>query len=100
VIEYEKRKDWRFQTAHSGLCRAAPAVLWHPAPFAVRRIAGIRDADLAYNGGLFAVVGVIGFIWYLKRGCATCPRNEGRCSPGLACATEENSINDKGKPPR
>ena len=26
-----------------------------------------------------AVVGVIGFAWYLKRGCATCPRNEGRC---------------------
>ena len=25
-----------------------------------------------------AVVGVIGFVWYLKRGCATCPRNEGR----------------------
>jgi hypothetical protein len=51
-------------------------------------------------GGLFAVVGVIGFIWYLKRGCATCPRNEGRCSPGLACATEENTIDNEGKPPR
>lgn len=22
---------------------------------------------------------VVGFVWYLKRGCATCPRNEGRC---------------------
>lgn len=29
-------------------------------------------------GGL-AILGVIGFVWYLKRGCATCPRNEGRC---------------------
>lgn len=29
---------------------------------------------------VLAVVGVVGFIWYLKRGCATCPRNEGRCS--------------------
>ena len=29
-----------------------------------------------------AVVGVIGFVWYLKRGCATCPRNEGRCMIG------------------
>lgn len=30
-------------------------------------------------GAILAVVGVIGFAWYLKRGCATCPRNEG-CS--------------------
>jgi hypothetical protein len=30
-------------------------------------------------GGILAVLGVVGFIWYLKRGCATCPRNEGRC---------------------
>ena len=51
-------------------------------------------------GGLFAVVGVIGFIWYLKRGCATCPRNEGRCSPGLACSTVEDPIDNEGKPPR
>ncbi|MBX9591711.1 MAG: hypothetical protein K2Z25_18185 [Beijerinckiaceae bacterium] len=28
-------------------------------------------------GAILAVVGVIGFAWYLKRGCATCPRNEG-----------------------
>lgn len=30
-------------------------------------------------GGFLAVIGVVGFAWYLKRGCATCPRNEGRC---------------------
>jgi hypothetical protein len=29
--------------------------------------------------GVLAVMGVIGFVWYFKRGCATCPRNEGRC---------------------
>lgn len=29
--------------------------------------------------GALAIIGVVGFIWYLKRGCATCPRNEGRC---------------------
>lgn len=29
-----------------------------------------------------ALLGVIGFIWYLKRGCPTCPRNEGRCIGG------------------
>lgn len=28
--------------------------------------------------GVLAVLGVVGFIWYLKRGCPTCPRNEGR----------------------
>ncbi len=31
-------------------------------------------------GALLAVVGAIGFAWYLKRGCATCPQNEGRCT--------------------
>jgi hypothetical protein len=42
-------------------------------------------------GSVVAVIGVIGFIWYLKRGCATCPRNEGRCSPwsGLRAARRE-----------
>ena len=28
---------------------------------------------------VLAAVGVVGFAWCLKRGCATCPRNEGRC---------------------
>lgn len=32
-------------------------------------------------GGILIVLGVVGFIWYAKRGCATCPRNEGsNCS--------------------
>lgn len=30
-------------------------------------------------GTALAVLGVVSFIWYLKRDCATCPRNEGRC---------------------
>lgn len=30
-------------------------------------------------GAGLAVLGVVGFIWYLKRDCATCPRNKGRC---------------------
>jgi hypothetical protein len=29
-------------------------------------------------GTTLMVLGVVGFIWYLKRGCATCPRHEGR----------------------
>jgi hypothetical protein len=29
-------------------------------------------------GVTLMVLGVVGFIWYLKRGCATCPRKEGR----------------------
>jgi hypothetical protein len=32
-------------------------------------------------GSLLAVLGTAGFIWRLKRGCATYPRNEGRCAP-------------------
>ncbi len=31
-------------------------------------------------GVAIAVMGIVGFAWYVKRGCATCPRNEGRCS--------------------
>ncbi|MGH8066627.1 MAG: hypothetical protein ACRERE_15590 [Candidatus Entotheonellia bacterium] len=29
-------------------------------------------------GTTLMVLGVVGFLWYLKRGCPTCPRNEGR----------------------
>lgn len=36
-------------------------------------------------GGLLAVLGLIGFLWYVRKGCATCPGNprgfrSGRCS--------------------
>jgi hypothetical protein len=31
---------------------------------------------------VLAVAGVVGFVWHLKRGCATCPRDERRCSVG------------------
>ena len=32
-------------------------------------------------GGILAVLGIVGFVWYAKRGCATCPRNEaGTCA--------------------
>lgn len=37
-----------------------------------------------WAAGVLAVVGVIGFGWYLKRGCATCPGNDqGRCAARL-----------------
>jgi hypothetical protein len=51
-------------------------------------------------GGIIAVLGVIGFIWYLKRGCATCPRNEGRCRAGAACGTggADKDRDHEGKP--
>lgn len=34
--------------------------------------------DRPLTGAALAVLGVVGIVWYLKRGCATCPRNEGR----------------------
>lgn len=34
-------------------------------------------------GGILVVLGLVGFAWYAKRGCATCPRNEAG-----ACATQ------------
>ncbi|MBJ7410195.1 MAG: hypothetical protein JHD15_07495 [Phenylobacterium sp.] len=44
-------------------------------------LAGVSIAFLAKSwpilAGTAAVLGVVGFVWYLKRGCATCPRNEG-----------------------
>lgn len=48
-------------------------------------------------GAVLAVLGVVGFIWYLKRGCATCPRNEGRCAPGAACSRNVNAEKDTDK---
>lgn len=47
-------------------------------------------------GGILAVIGVIGFVWYLKRGCATCPRNEGRCRGGSRCPRGETGTDDAG----
>ena len=45
-------------------------------------LSGVSLAFLAplwpVAAGMLAVLGVVGFAWYLKRGCATCPRNEGR----------------------
>ena len=29
-----------------------------------------------FIGIVLVALGVIGFVWYLKRGCTTCPRNE------------------------
>jgi hypothetical protein len=26
-------------------------------------------------GGVLTLLGIVGFIWYIKHGCATCPRN-------------------------
>jgi hypothetical protein len=31
-------------------------------------------------GVAIAVIGIVGFAWYVKRGCVACPRKEGRCS--------------------
>lgn len=28
-------------------------------------------------GGILIALSLVGFIWYARRGCATCPRNEG-----------------------
>lgn len=46
-------------------------------------------------GAILAVVGVIGFAWYLKRGCATCPRNEG-CSVRRETDSAMERSNDQG----
>jgi hypothetical protein len=43
-------------------------------------------------GTALMVLGVVGFIWYLKRGCATCPRNEGRGLPERRRRRDERSI--------
>ncbi len=46
-------------------------------------------------GAILAVVGVIGFAWYLKRSCATCPRNEG-CSVRRETDPAMERSNDQG----
>lgn len=47
---------------------------------------------------VLAAVGVVGFVWYLKRGCPTCPRNEGRCRTG-ACPTSGQAAGSGGAEP-
>lgn len=63
---------WLFAGLHL-LCCGLPLLI----------LSGISMATLwdrwPYLAGVLAAVGVVGFVWYLKRGCATCPRNEGRC---------------------
>ena len=38
-------------------------------------------------GAVLAAIGVVGFVGYWKRGCATCPRNEGRCAANFEQGT-------------
>lgn len=71
---------WLFAVAHL-LCCGLPLLL-----LSGISIATFLKSNAAIAIGL-AVLGVVGFIWYLKRGCATCPRNEGRCIGG-ACKTD------------
>jgi len=35
-------------------------------------------------GALLFALGIIGFVWYLKRGCTACPSSE-----GIACSSKE-----------
>lgn len=32
-------------------------------------------------GVVLAMLGVVGFVWYLRKGCASCPGNPKRCRP-------------------
>ena len=68
----EGRGFWVIAALHL-LCCGVPLLI----------LSGVSLGTLWERGpwlaGVIAVVGVIGFLWYLKRGCATCPRNEGRC---------------------
>lgn len=60
---------WLFAVLHL-FCCGLPLLL----------LSGVSLATLwaqwPWLAGALALVGVIGFAWYLKRGCATCPRNE------------------------
>lgn len=42
-------------------------------------------------GVVVAVIGVIGFMWYLKRGCSTCQSNEGGCNGNCKIREVKNS---------
>ncbi len=75
---------WLFAIAHL-LCCGIPLLL-----LSGISLAAFFKSNATMAIGL-AVLGVVGFVWYLKRGCATCPRNEGRCI-GDSCKTENKSI--------
>ena len=70
---------WLFAIAHL-FCCGLPLLI----------LSGVSIVTFFKSNAVIAVglaaLGVIGFMWYLKRGCATCPRNEGR-SMGGNCKT-------------
>lgn len=75
---------WLFAVAHL-LCCGLPLLL-----LSGISLATFFKSNAAIAIGL-AILGVIGFMWYLKRGCATCPRNEGRCIGG-ECKTSTKNV--------
>jgi hypothetical protein len=68
----ERRSVILFAVLHF-LCCGLPLLL----------LSGVSLAFIApywpVAAGVLALLGAVGFVWYLKRGCATCPRNEVRC---------------------
>ena len=68
--EAAKTRFWIFAGLHL-LCCGIPLLL----------LAGVSFSFVwptwPVIGGVLMALGVGGFIWYMKRGCATCPRNEG-----------------------
>ena len=74
---------WLFAIAHMLCCGVPLLILSGVSIFTLLKTHVIISISLA-------LLGIIGFIWYLKRGCATCSRNEGRCTDGI-CKTKIKS---------
>lgn len=49
-------------------------------------------------GAVVAVLGIVGFVWYLRKGCATCPGNSMRCRAEKSGVSPELS-KDAAHPP-
>jgi hypothetical protein len=69
--EQRPAKFWAFAVLHFACC-GLPLILLSGVS------AGFVFPVWPVLGAALAVVGVVGFVWYLRRRCATCPRNEGR----------------------
>lgn len=94
-METARRQGWAtvafFAVLHF-LCCGVPLLL----------LSGVSLAFLVpwwpILGTTLMVLGVVGFIWYLMRGCATCPRNEGRGLLERRRRIDERSMEHKTEP--
>lgn len=81
-MDQQRKKNMTFGfVAFAGLhllCCGIPLLLFAGVSFS------FVSSVWSVAGALLFALGIIGFVWYLKRGCTACPSSE-----GIACSSKE-----------